>query len=93
MSRTKAPNTDHAYLRAAERCGWNKDKAKKMMKQAQLYGKTYDHIEDEKIASFVKARQVGTKRRIKYFSGYIFVFASGSTRCYTVYKYEGEENE
>ncbi len=90
MSRKRQPNTDHAYFRAAERCGWTKYMAKRMMKDAQRYGKTYGQISDEKLANFMKARQVGTNRRIKYFQGYIFVFANTSTRCYTVYKYEGE---
>ena len=98
MSRTRVPNTDHSYFRAAERCGWTRYVAKKMIKDAQRYGKTYDHIKDNKeLADFMKARQVSTRRRIKYYLGYIFVFASTSTRCYTVYKYEGvntnESNE
>lgn len=90
MSRNKVDNTNHAYLRAAERCGWNRERAKKMMRLANRYGKTYEHIEDEYIATFLEARQLGTKRRIKYYCGFIFVFARNSTKCYTVYKYEGE---
>lgn len=97
MSRSRQPNTDHAYYRAAERCGWTKYVAKQMMKDAQRYGKTFVQVEDKELAEFMKARQVGTWRRIKYYLGYIFVFASTSTRCYTVYKYEGvntnESNE
>ena len=92
--RTKAPNVDHAYLRAAQRCGWSKPKARKMMREASLYGKSFDHIDDPEISEFVRVRQVCTRRRIRYYKGYIFVFASTSTRCYTVYKYgENDGNE
>ena len=35
MGRVKTQNTDHSYLRAAERCGWDENKARKMMKLAQ----------------------------------------------------------
>lgn len=90
MSRKRQPNTDHAYFRAAERCGWTKSKAKQMMKDASRYGKSCDILEPGHLQDFIKVRQIGTNRRIKYFQGYIFVFASTSTRCYTVYKYEGE---
>lgn len=91
MSRTKVPNTDHAYLRAAERCGWSKTKARTMMMKASKYGKSYGQIKDKKIADYIKARQVSTRRRIKYYCGYVFVFASTSTRCYTVYEYKGDD--
>lgn len=97
MSRTRVPNTDHAYFRAAERCGWTRYEAKQMMKDANRYGKTFGQIKDKELAEFIKARRVNTRRRIKYYLGYIFVFASTSTKCYTVYKYEGantnESNE
>lgn len=88
MSRIKTLNCNHAYLRAAERCGWDEIKARKMMKLAQKEGKLYYDIEDEKLKKFLKARQINTVRRIKYYEGYVFVFASTSTRCYTVYPYE-----
>ena len=90
MSRIKTLNCDHAYFRAAERCGWNEGKARKMMKLAQRYGKLYTDksLEDKDLIKFLKNRQINTYRRIKYYDGYIFVFASTSTRCYTVYPYE-----
>lgn len=92
--RIRVPNTDHAYYRASERLGWTRKHAKEMMKLANRYGKTFDHIKDKEISEFVKARQVGTRRRVKYYNGYIFVFASTSTRCYTVYEYgQDRENE
>ena len=88
MSRVKAPNTDHSYYRAAERCGWSKRKAREMMKEAQRHGKTYGNLPDGELRNFLEARQIGQHRRIKFYAGYIFVFASTSTRCITVYPYE-----
>ena len=90
MSRVKTQNTDHSYFRAAERCGWGKKKARDRMKAAQRHGKMYGNLSDGELRSFLKARQVGQSRRIKYYAGYIFVFASTSTRCITVYPYPKE---
>ena len=93
MSRVKATNTDHSYYRAAERCGWGKKKARDMMKAAQRYGKMYGNLPDGELRSFLKSRQVGQHRRIKYYAGHIFVFASTSTRCITVYPYPKEQEK
>lgn len=93
MSRKRVPNTNHAYFRAAERCGWTKPFAKQMMMNANRKGVTYSKMDNPEIAEFMRARQVSTRRRIKYYLGYIFVFASTSTRCYTVYKYEGDKTD
>lgn len=91
MSRTKAKNTYHSYFRAAERFGWSKDQARKFMKQASRYGKSWENIEPGPLKEFMKKKQQCTPRRIKYYVGYIFVFASTSTRCFTVYKPDLEE--
>ena len=93
MSRVKVTNTDHSYYRAAERCGWGKKKARNMMKEAQRHGKMYGNLPDSELWSFLMARQVGQSRRIKYYAGYIFVFASTSTRCITVYPYPKESEK
>jgi len=90
MSRVKTQNTDHSYFRAAERCGWSKRKAREMMKAAQRYGKIYENLSDGELRSFLEIRQIGQPRRIKYYEGYIFIFASTSTRCITVYPYPKE---
>ena len=93
MSRVKATNTDHSYYRAAERCGWGKKKARDMMKEAQRHGKMYGNLPDGELRSFLETRQVGQSRRIKYYAGYIFVFASTSTCCITVYPYPKEQEK
>lgn len=93
MGKVRARNCEHAYLRAAERCGWTRKQAEEMMRLASRKGLSYSNIEDKKLKEFVKQRQVATRRRIKYYLGYIFVFASTTTRCYTVYKYEGDESD
>ena len=85
MSRTKTDNTDHSYLRAAQRCGWNKQRAKSMMKSAQRYGKVYTNLPPGPIRDYLEKKQEANYRRIKYYAGYVFVFASTSTRCITVY--------
>jgi hypothetical protein len=96
MSRIKAPNTDHAYFRAAERCGWGKKKAKEMMKLAQRYGKCWQNLPPGPGRDWLQGKQEVNRRRIKYYNGYVFVFASTSTRCITVYPHDLEaesENE
>lgn len=94
MSRVKSLNLPHAYLRAAERCGWKPKQAEYIMKSAQKHGLTSnDPIEDEKLKKFLTNRQKHTFRRIKYYKGYIFVFASTSTKCYTVYPYPYEKEK
>ena len=90
MGRVEVTSTDHCYYRAAERWGREKKKARDMMKAAQKYGKMYGNLPDGELRSFLKSRQVGQCRRIKYYAGYIFVFASTSTRCITVYPYPKE---
>ena len=61
------------------------------MKSAQKHGLTYENVVDnERLRTFLKNRQKHTFRRIKYYKGYIFVFASTSTKCYTVYPYPYE---
>ena len=85
MSRVKTNNTDHAYFRAAERCGWGKKKAREMMKLASRYGTAPGNLSDGPIKDFLAARQDFTPRRVKLYQGYVFIFCSTSTRCITVY--------
>lgn len=88
MARSKVKNTNHAYYRAAERCGWNRKKAREMMTKAQRFGLAFNNMKDGPEKEFVKSRQLQTNRRIKYYNGYLFVFCSTSTRCLTVYPVE-----
>jgi len=86
MSRVKAQNTDHSYLRAAERCGWGKKKAREMMKQASRFGISAGNMEPSPLQVYIAKKQYGNPhKRIKLYQGYIFVFASTSTKCITVY--------
>ena len=87
MGRNKVANCDHAYYRASERCGWSKKEAQEMMRLASKKGLAPSQIKDNKeLKKLLMFRQLKTNRRIKYYKGYIFIFASTSTRCYTVYK-------
>jgi len=91
MSRVKTQNTDHSYLRAAERCGWGKKKAREMMKMASRYGKSYGHFTEGPIRAFLERKQFGNpSKRIKLYQNYVFVFCSTSTRCITVYSLPDE---
>jgi len=90
MSRIRTQNTDHSYYRAAERCGWGKKKARDMMKLAQRYGKMCGNLPEGELRTFLEQKQFGQNKRVKYYAGYIFVFCSTSTRCITVYPYEGK---
>lgn len=88
MSRTRAKNCNHAYYRASERCGWDKKTADRMMKLARMYGIAPENLKGGEGADLLRFRQYKTNRRIKYFQGYVFIFASTSTRCYTVYPFD-----
>jgi len=88
MSRVKTQNTDHSYIRAAERCGWSKKKAREMMRLASRYGTAAGNLQPGPVKDFITARQECTHRRIKLYQGYVFVFASTSTKCITVYPLE-----
>lgn len=93
MARNKVRNTDHSYLRAAQRCGWGKRKARGMMQQASRFGISAGNMAPGPERDFLEKKQWGSPtKRIKFYQGYIFVFCSTSTRCITVYPYE-EENK
>ena len=85
MSRVKTQNTDHSYERAAMRCGWSRKKAREMMKLASRYGTAPGNLPEGPIKNFLAARQDFTRRRVKLYQGYVFIFCSTSTRCITVY--------
>ena len=63
MSRVKTTNTDHSYLRAAERCGWGKKKARDMMKAASRYGISAGNLPPGPERDFVSRKQYGSKRK------------------------------
>lgn len=85
MSRVKSRNTDHAYIRAAERCGLSKRRAEELMKQAQRHGIAPGNLPPSDLRDYLYDKQLSTNRRIKLYENYIFVFASTSTKCITMY--------
>lgn len=85
MGRTKTKNCNHAYYRASERCGWSKREADEMMRLASKRGISPYNLHDGKVKDLFVFRQLKTRRRIKIYRGFVFIFASTSTRCYTVY--------
>ena len=91
MARIKTQNTDHSYLRAAERCGWSKRKAREMMKAASRYGMAVGNMQPSLLRNYLAQKQWGNPhKRIKLYQNYIFVFCSTSTRCITVYPVPAE---
>ena len=98
MSRVRSTNTDHSYIRAAERCGWGKKKAREMMKLASRFCTSAGNMTPSPLQEYVAQKQYGSpSKRIKLYQGYIFVFCSTSTRCITVYpvpkEYLGESEK
>ena len=94
MSRIRTTNTDHSYIRAAERCGWGKKKAREMMKLASRYGTAVGNMENGSIRNYLAQKQWGNPhKRIKLYMNYIFVFCSTSTRYITVYPLPTELTE
>ena len=92
MGRTKTNNCNHAYYRASERFGWDKKKAEEMMRIASKKGISPFSMQEGALKDLYVFRQLKTKRRIRIYQGFVFIFASTSTRCYTVYKLQ-EESE
>lgn len=88
MARNKTKNCNHAYYRASERCGWDRKTADLMMKLASKKGLSPENLGEGEQADLLRFRQLKTCRRIKYYKGYVFIFASTSTRCYTVYPFD-----
>ena len=86
MSRAKTDNTTHSYMRAATRFGWSKKKARAMMTAASRHGVSAGNMRLGELRDWFEARQSCTSRRIKLYEGYVFVFASTSTKCITVFK-------
>ena len=94
MSRVRTQNTDHSYLRAAERCGWGKRKARDMMKAASRYGVSVGNMQPGPERDYLERKQWGNPhKRIKFYQGYVFIFCSTSTRCITVYPLDFNKEE
>lgn len=94
MGKTKTNNTNHSYYRAAERLGLNKEKARKMMREASRYGinglgytdDSDKFINNKRLMRYLQKKQYfNPHKRIKFYQGYVFVFCRTSTRCLTVY--------
>lgn len=85
MGKHRTENTLHSYERAITRCGWNKKQAREMMLAASRRGLSPLSIEPGELRDFLLSRQINTNRRVKFYKGYVFVFASTSTKCFTVY--------
>lgn len=88
MSKSRVRNTDHVYKRVSERTNLSKSEAKRLIKQAQKYGKTYKKLPPGPLADYLKSK--GKYKRVKIYEGYVFVFAKTSTSCITMYPIDEE---
>ena len=86
MSRVRTQNTNHSYMRAAERCGWCRREAREITKKASRYGISWGTMKPSPLRDYIADKQLGSPhKRIKFYNNYIFVFASTSDKCITVY--------
>ena len=83
MSRTKVKNSNHSYERVKERTNLSKRETKQLMKEASRYGLSAGNIPEGPLRTYVASK--GDNKRVKYYKGYIFIFAKTSTSCITMY--------
>ena len=88
MSRTKVKNSNHSYARVRERTSLSKRETVKLMKEASRYGLSAGNIPDGPLRKYVASK--GDAKRVKYYKGYIFIFAKTSTSCITMYPADEE---
>ena len=88
MSRTKVKNSKHSYDRVKERTNLSKRETEKLMKEASRYGISAGNIPDGPLRRYIASK--GDAKRVKYFKGYVFIFAKTSTSCITMYPVDEE---
>ena len=88
MSRTVVKNSNHSYERVKERTNLSKRETIKLMKEASRYGLSANNIPEGPLRNYVASK--GNNKRVKYYKGYIFIFAKTSTSCITMYPVDEE---
>lgn len=58
------------------------------MKEASRYGISAGNIPDGPLRRYIASK--GDAKRVKYFKGYVFIFAKTSTSCITMYPVDEE---
>ena len=88
MSRTRVNNSRHSYDRARDRTNLSKRAVEKLIKEASSYGVSAGSMPNGPLRRYIASK--GDKKRVKYFKGYVFVFAKTSTSCITMYPADEE---
>ena len=91
MSMKKLKNTTHSLVRTRERFGLTTSQAKKLIRNAYLYGISPDKLEDEILKVKYLNKQNRTRKRIKIYENKVFVFCKNSTKCITIYPFDKKE--
>ena len=90
MSMSRVKNTQHAYDRSKERAGLTKREAQHLIKEAYLSGTAAKKLPDGPIKDFLVNKEIRTRKRIKMYKDWVFVFCKNSTKCITMYKIDDD---
>ena len=83
MARAKVKNSNHSYDRVKERTNLSKRETIKLMKEASRSGVSAGCMKPGPLREYLEKK--GDAKRVKYYKGYIFIFAKTSTSCITMY--------
>lgn len=73
-----------------ERTNLNHDARKNLFKNALMYGRSPEHIKDEKLRNYLKSKP---KCKVKLYQGYVFIYSKNSHQLYTMYELPEEYRE
>lgn len=85
MGLSKVANTKHSKVRALERTNLDHKGRTKLIKNACRHGKTWEMLKQGSLRNYVFDKQSRSRKKIKYYNGYLFVFQKTSTACITLY--------
>ena len=88
MSRARVKNSAHSYDRVKERTNLSRRETIKLMKEASRYGVSAGCMKPGPLKEYLASK--GDAKRVKYYKGYIFIFAKNSTSCITMYPVDEE---
>lgn len=84
MARRRAKRqSNHAYVRCAERLGLTKREVNLLAREASKYGKSAEQVEDGKLKKYLLGK--GRYKRVKLYKGIVVVIAKSSNRLITAY--------
>lgn len=83
MSRQHTANTTHGIQRSRERTDLSSREVKDLIRSASRKGLTVTMLSPGPLRTYVAQR--GTRKRVKYYKGYLFIFQKTSTSLITMY--------